>query len=172
MADTGARPQPPIHTADERTMLTAMLDWYRQGVLHKVDGVSPADARAQPGRSPTSIAGVVKHLALVEDGWFTESFAGAPTPEPWVGVDWDEDPDWEFHSALDEALDDLVGHYRAACERSRAVTAEHDLDDTGADTSRRAFTLRFVLVHMIEETARHLGHLDLLREHLDGTTGD
>ena len=163
---------PPIHAADERTMLTGMLDWYREGVIRKVDGVSPAHASATPLRSSTSIAGLVKHLALVEDGWFTTEFGGAPDPEPWLGVDWDADPDWEFHTGQHEPLADLVAQYEVSCARSRAVTAAHDLDDIGANTSRREFTLRYALVHLIEETARHLGHLDILREQLDGTTGE
>lgn len=170
--DTGERPMPPIHTADERTMLVGMLDWYRAGVVQKVAGVSAHHAAAQPLRSPTSIAGLVKHLALVEDSWFTTRFAGEPEPARWTDVDWDADPDWEFHSAIAEPLAELAGLYETACERSRAVTAEHSLDDIGANTIRREFTLRWVLVHLIEETARHLGHLDVLREHLDGTTGE
>ncbi len=170
--DSGPRPLPPIHATDERTMLTGMLDWYRAGVLHKLEGVSPQHAAARPFRSSTSMAGVLKHLALVEDGWFTEAFAGQPQPQPWVGIDWDADPDWEFHSAREQPLAELVALYEAACERSRTVTAEHQLDDEGADRSRRVFTLRYVLLHLVEETARHLGHLDILREHLDGTTGD
>ena len=170
--DTGERAMPEaIRTADERTMLTGMLDWYREGVLRKVEGVRPEHASARPVRSGTSIAGLVKHLALVEDSWFAR-FLGTPVPDPWLGVDWDADPDWEFRTALDEPLADLVTLYEAACERSRSVTALHGLDELGADTTRREFSLRFVLVHLIEETARHLGHLDILREHLDGATGD
>lgn len=171
--DTGERAMPAgIHTADERTMLTGMLDWYRAGVVRKVEGIRPDHAAALPLRSATSIAGLVKHLALVEDSWFTTRFAGDPEPTQWVGIDWEADPDWEFHTAVDEPIDDLVALYDEACARSRAVTAAHDLDDIGAHTARREFTLRFVLVHLIEETARHLGHLDVLREQLDGTTGE
>jgi catechol 2,3-dioxygenase-like lactoylglutathione lyase family enzyme len=170
--DTGERVMPPVHAADERTMLTGMLDWYREGVLLKVDGVSPEHAAAMPLRSSTSIAGLVKHLALVEDSWFTDRFAGRDEPEPWASADWDADPDWEFHSAVEEPLADSVALYQAACARSRAIAAEHGLDDVAAETSRRMFTLRYALLHLLEETARHLGHLDLLREHLDGTTGE
>jgi hypothetical protein len=163
---------PPIHAADERTMLTQMLDWYREGVVLKLAGVSQAHASATPLPSDTSIAGLVKHLALVEDGWFTDEFAGRPLPEPWAGVDWEADPNWEFHTAVSAPIADLVALYEAACERSRAVTAEADLDQIGARTERHEFTLRFALLHLIEETARHLGHLDILREQLDGTTGE
>lgn len=171
--DTGERAFPhAVHAADERTTLTQLLDWYREGVVGKVRGLAPHLARAVPGTSDTSVAGLVKHLALVEDSWFHERFAGHPVRVEWAGVDWEADRDWEFHSALDDELDDLIRLYEQACERSRAVTAAHELDEIGADTSRREFTLRFALVHLLEETARHLGHLDVLRELLDGQTGE
>ena len=170
--ETGERPLPELFATDERTVLIEMLDWYRAGVVLKVEGVSALHAAVRPLRSATSIAGIVKHLALVEDSWFTRRFAGRPDPEPWASADWRTDPDWEFNSAVDERLSDLISLYATACDRSRAVAVEHTLDDIGFDTSRHRFSLRFVLVHLIEETARHLGHLDMLRELLDGTTGE
>lgn len=153
-------------------MLETLLEWYRAGVLTKVAGVSQAHAVATPLRTSTSIAGLVKHLALVEDSWLSVRFAGGADPEVWAGIDWDDDPDWEFHSVSDQPIEEVVDLYRGACDRSRAVTADRSLDDIGADTSRREFSLRFVYLHLIEETARHLGHLDILRELLDGTTGE
>jgi uncharacterized damage-inducible protein DinB len=172
--DTGERPLPPIREADERTTLVGMLDWYRDGVVSKVRGVSQEVAARAPMRSSTSIAGLVKHLALVEDSWFTVRLAGHEEPAVWAEADFDVDPDWEFHSAVDEPIDDLLALYAEACARSRAITDAHDLDHltTGDDPLVRPFTLRYLLVHMIEETARHLGHLDVLRELLDGTTGE
>lgn len=169
---TGERPMPTGRTADERTILMEMLDWYREGVVLKARGAAPHHAVATPLRSATSIAGLVKHLALVEDFWFTVRFAGRPEPAPWAEVDWDVDPDWEFHSAADDDLDELIAMYETACARSRAVAADHGLDDIGVDTSRDEFSLRWMLLHLIEETARHLGHLDILRELLDGGTGE
>jgi hypothetical protein len=170
--DTGWRDMPPIRTDGEREQLVAMLDWYRDGILLKVEGVAPAVARATPLRSATSIAGLVKHLAAVEDGWFTRHFAGRPLPEPWASAPWADDPDWEFHSARDEPLAASVALYEAAVARSRAVAAAHALDDPASEVEGRVFVLRWALVHMLEETARHLGHLDVLRELLDGATGD
>lgn len=108
----------------------------------------------------------------MEDSWFVVRFEGQPDPEPWASVDWAADHDWEFHSAVDEPLADSVALYEIACRRSRVVTAAHQLDDVAVDTSRHVFNLRWMLVHLIEETARHLGHLDILRELLDGTTGE
>jgi uncharacterized damage-inducible protein DinB len=173
VVDTGERPFPPVRSSDERTMLTGMLDWYREGVVHKVLGLTDDHARAQPGPSDTSMAGLVKHLALVEDAWFAR-FLGLPFPEPWTDVDWDADPNWEFRTAREQPLAEVVALYETACAHSREVTAAHELDEvaTEPDPDRADFSLRWVLLHLLEETARHLGHLDLLREHLDGTTGE
>lgn len=170
--DPGQRSMPAIHTADEREMLTSMLDWYRAGVLAKVGGMRQRDATTSPLRSGTTAAGLVKHLAYVEDNWFTHGLGRQPEPEPWSSAPFDHDPDWEFHSANAEPLADSVEVYRSACGRSRAVTRTLSLDDTGVNKRGREFSLRFVLLHLIEETARHLGHLDVLRELADGQTGD
>lgn len=170
--DTGERAFPRVGALPERETYEQLLEWYREGVILKVAGISPLVARAVPGSSATSIAGLVKHLALVEDSWFTVRFAGEPDPAPWVGIDWDADPDWEFHTAVDDDLDHLLDVYRGACERSRAVAARHGLDDVGADTARYEFTLRFLYAHLLEETARHLGHIDILVELLADTTGE
>lgn len=170
--DTGERPFPPVRTTGERDLLEGMLDWYRTGVEQKVAGLAQDLAVATPLASPTSVAGLVKHLALVEDSWIWVRFAGNPDPDWVAGVDWDADPDWEFHTVADEPLELQVQRYRAACDRSRSVVAAHDLDDRAAQDWGTPFTLRFALAHLLEETARHLGHLDVLRELLDGTTGE
>jgi hypothetical protein len=115
-------------------------------------------------------------MALVEDSWFTERFAGQPEPAPWAGVDWDADPDWEHHSAAEDTPEALLALYAASCERSRAVyAAAESLDQHSVVGDRRTgapFTLRWIMLHMIEETARHNGHVDLLREAIDGVTGE
>lgn len=171
--DTGMRPMPlGSHSSGEREMLEAMLDWYREGVVAKVAGVSHLAATATPLRSSTSIAGLVKHLALVEDSWWAPDFAGLPEADWYASVDWDADRDWEFHTVDDEPLALQLERYEAACRRGREIATGRQLDEIGADTSRREFTLRFVYVHLIEETARHLGRLGVLRELLDGTTGE
>ena len=170
--DTGEREMPPLHAAPEREMLEAMLDWYRAGVVQKVAGLSQDDAVGSPLRSGTTVAGLVKHLALVEDSWFTHGLDAQPEPEPWASAPFDDDPDWEFHSAAGEPLEASVALYEQACARSRAVAAAHALDDTAVNRRGRVFSLRFVLLHLVEETARHLGHLDVLRELADGTTGE
>ncbi len=166
----------PPDSGPELEQLTAFLDYQRATVLLKTDGLT-AEQMAQ--RLPTSsltLAGLLNHLALVEDTWFPERFAGLPEDELWAGVDWDADPDWEFRTATELPPDELRRRYEQACARSREVVARAEsLDQLSAATSRRTgrhWDLRWVLLHMIEETARHAGHADLLREAIDGTVGD
>jgi uncharacterized damage-inducible protein DinB len=167
------RPLPQgVHASDERTLLLAMLEWYRNGVRAKVEGLAPEHVGSSALPSGTTISGLVKHLAYVEDHWFTRVVAGQELPAPWADAPFDQDPDWEFHSAGTEPLADTVALYRAACARSRAVTEGRPLDETVQDGRGRTVSLRFVLLHLVEETARHLGHLDVLRELADGSTGE
>lgn len=166
----------PPQQADELTTLGAYLDQQRAIAVDHIAGLTAEQAARRLEPSPLTIAGLVKHLALVEDAWFQERLLGGPLPEPWAGVDFDRDPDWEFRTAAGEAPEALVALYGQACARSReAVTA---LGDPGAlsvvvrPRTGERFSLRWLLLHMIEETARHNGHADLLRESIDGRTFD
>ena len=165
------REYPADRTADERTTLLMMRAWYRQGMVTKVAGLSNEAARRRLVPSATAIVSVVKHLALVEDHWFTYHFAGLPEMEPWASAPFDQDPDWDYNSAFGDTLADTLTLYQAACDRSDVIIEHAELDQISV-RPERVFTLRFVLVHMIEETARHLGQLDILRELLDGSTGE
>ncbi len=169
-SDLMDRNMPDLFGADEPTLLAGMLDWYRAGVLDKVSGLGDDLAHHVNLESETSIAGLTKHLALVEDSWFA-NFAGVPHPQPWKDIDWDADPDWEFRTARSEPLIASVGLYRLAIERSNLTAAGRLLDEMSPVGRREPFSLRFVYVHVIEETARHLGHLDILCEQLDGRVG-
>ena len=162
---------PAIEAAGERPMLEGMLDWYRDGVVAKVAGLADEAAKQRLVASVSTLIGLVKHLAGVEDAWFHDRFAGRPEPDVWAGVDFIADPDWDFTSSWDDTLADVVALYRAACARSRAV-AEGEPLEAMARNSPRPFNLRWAYVHLIEETARHLGHMDILRELVDGTTGE
>lgn len=169
----------PAFGADERTMLSAYLDYHRATLVWKASGLTQAEMAQPIPSSSLTIGGLVKHLAVVEDSWFIEVFGGQPMPEPWMSVDWDADPDWEHHSAAENTPEQLLAQYAESCERSRAtVAAAKSLDQESVVTSRRGpeagqpFTLRWILLHMIEETARHNGHVDLLREAIDGVTGE
>jgi uncharacterized damage-inducible protein DinB len=169
------RVEPP-QRADELTSLEAYLDYQRETMAARLAGLTAEQATRPLAPSPLTLAGLVKHLALVEDTWFQERLLGRPLPEPWAGAPFDDDPDWEFHSARHEPPGDLLVLYARACDRSRAAVAA--LGDPGALSATprprtgEHFTLRWMLLHMIEETARHNGHADLIRESIDGVTGE
>ncbi|MDO4240201.1 DUF664 domain-containing protein [Micrococcus sp.] len=126
-----------------------------------------------------TLGGMLKHLAFVEFFWFEVTADGAPTSEPWVSVDWDADPDWDWNSAGADSAERLHELWTTAVERSRAVVARLLADGPAtldamhpAWGGRGHVSLRWILTHMIEEYARHNGHADLLREQIDGQTGE
>lgn len=161
-------PYPP-YDADERTLLDGWLDFHRAAVVRKVAGLSDQAARRSLVPSLTTVAGLVKHLLWVERGWFQEIVAGRQVEVPWS----EDDADGDFRVTPEETLAGLVAAYEQECARSREVSAGLALDDVAARQRRgRDVSLRWVLTHMVEETARHNGHLDILREQLDGVSGD
>jgi hypothetical protein len=117
--------------------------------------------------SGTNLIGLVKHLASVEFGWFCSTF-GRPSEE----IDDTDDPDADLRAAPDESTADILAYYGRARAAADATIAELALTDAGTSWHGNTVTLRWVLIHMIEETARHTGHLDILRELVDGRTGD
>jgi len=162
---------PDLQPADERTALTQRLDHCRDTVVANVIDLSDAQTSAHllPATEMT-VGGIVKHLAWVEDHWFQARLLGRALPEPWASAPLDAAPDWPFRSSVEDSVDDLVATYRDACERSRRATAAHESLDAVAH--RPSFgvgpvNLRWVLVHLSTETARHAGHLDLLRDAID-----
>ncbi|MGY1686963.1 DinB family protein [Geodermatophilus sp. SYSU D00867] len=165
----------PPETADETTTLTGYLAYQRETLLLKTEGLTREQlARAHPPSSLT-LAGLLYHLALVEETWAVERFAGEPEPAPWDGVDWDATPDWEFYAAVDLEPEVLRERYREAGRRTDAVVAAAgSLDALSVVPLRNGnrFSLRWMLLHLVEETARHNGHADLLREAVDGVTGE
>jgi uncharacterized damage-inducible protein DinB len=165
----------PDTKGDELTLLSQFLDYHRATLVWKVSGLDRQQLGTRLEPSALTLAGLVKHMALVEDSWFGQVLLGRDEGEPWASVDWDDDPDWEFRTAVDDDPDALLALYTDACERSRAAVAEvGDLDRLAAKRSRSGeqFNLRWIMLHMIEETARHNGHADLLRETIDGATGE
>jgi uncharacterized damage-inducible protein DinB len=159
-------------TGDERASLITFLDYVRDTALMKCEGVSPEDARGAPlpGSPLMTLCGLISHLRWVEYWWFDVIFLGQEDEGPWT----DEDPDREMRIAVDIPLADLLADYAAQNARHRELVAAHDLDDIAKRPIRdgRPVNLRWILLHLIEETARHNGHLDVLREMADGTTGD
>jgi uncharacterized damage-inducible protein DinB len=168
----------PDLVGDELTLLTQFLDFHRATLVHKAGGLSREQFATRLPTSELTLAGLVKHAALVEDQWFSVVLLGRPHAEPWASAPWDDDRDWEFHTAVDDEPADLLALYAQTCERSRSNTAEAaargGLDTLAAGRSRQGeqYSLRWILLHMLEETARHNGHADLLREAVDGTTGE
>lgn len=168
MTSTDVRPEPP-RTGSERDQLTGFLDFLRSAVVLKAGGLTDDQARRPLVPSPlTTVAGLVSHLTYVEQYWFGVLYDRQP--DPWLER-FRDDPDAEFTAGQSTPIEQLVAEYVAQCARSREVAARHDLEDT-VTHKREPVNLRWVLIHMIEETGRHAGHLDLLRELLDGSTGE
>jgi hypothetical protein len=163
---------------DEASTLVAALERNRRTFAWKCSGVGAAGFRATVGASTMTLAGLMKHLALVEDYYFTHQLHDRPMPPPWAGVDFDADPSWEWRTALEDDPENLRGLWLASVRRSRAAIDEAMADGgLGREASMTwpdgdTFTLRRFLVDLIEEYARHTGHADLLRESVDGETGE
>jgi hypothetical protein len=146
--------------SEERETLMALLQYQRESVIRKVLGVDRAAAAHSPVPSGTSLLWLVKHLALAEDLWFLARFAGQDVA------------DREDTVTDSDTAESLVARYRATWARVDPVIAAADLDDVVRKPDRRGpINLRWVIAHMLEETARHAGHADILRELIDGETG-
>jgi uncharacterized damage-inducible protein DinB len=158
----------PDSTGSERQVLEAFLDFHRQVLVSKVDGISENEARRRRVPSKTTLAGLIKHMIGVERGWFQEVL-GARKPEdigPNVGGG---DESWDL--AENETVSSLIKEYEQTCEQSRQTAARFALDDAVPEPDVGQVSLRWIYVHMIEETARHVGHADILREQTDGASG-
>ena len=153
--------------ADEKTTLLASLQRHRDVVLWKLEGLDDEQLRRPVVPSGTNLIGLVKHLANAEYGWFCETF-GRPT-EPLTDISADLEAD--MRAADGETTEDIVAFYRRAWAASDASILQTPLETTGTSYSGATVSMRWVLVHMIEDTARHCGHLDLARELIDGATG-
>jgi uncharacterized damage-inducible protein DinB len=165
-----ARAEPP-YAADERTMLVSFLDHYRETMVMMLDDLTEEQARWAPALTANALIGMINHLAYVEDWWFNECFLGAESALPQDIFEADRDA--EMKPPADQTVAFTIERYRQRWERSNEIAATASLDDVVAHEKMRArgVTLRWILVHMIEETARHAGHADITRELIDGTTG-
>ncbi|MFE1414378.1 DinB family protein [Streptomyces sp. NPDC085524] len=156
---------------DERTQLTTFLDYARDTARAKCEGVSAGDARKAllPGSPLMTLSGLINHLRWVEYYWFQVVFLGEEDGGPWTR----EDPDREMRIAVDFPLAQLLDEYAEQSSRYRELVAGSALDEKAQRAVRDGVhvDLRWILLHLTEETARHNGHLDILREMLDGTTG-
>lgn len=159
---------PPFH-GDEKEMLLAYLDFQRDTAICKLQGVSEEDARRTLGPSSLTLIGIVSHMTHAERVWFRATFLGedlaaSGTPDD-VSLYWDV--------PMATSIADVARAYREECDRSNAIIREHSLDEVAAKGRRHRppMQLRWIMLHMIEEVARHLGHMDLIRESIDGRVG-
>ena len=155
-------------TGDEKTSLRVALDRHRDAILWKVEDLDDEQLRRVMTPSGTTLLGLVKHVAAVEYSWFCDTFGRATEPLPFD----DDDPDADLRVEPDETTADIVAFYGRARAAADRVIDEVGLEETGTAWFGDPVTLRWVLIHLVEETARHAGHVDILRELIDGLTGD
>jgi uncharacterized damage-inducible protein DinB len=175
--DEHGRPEPPVD-ADEIGTLTGFLEFQRATFAWKSAGLDADGLGVTVAASTMTLGGMLKHLALVEDQWFSWFLAGQQPAPPWNTVDWDADEDWDWHSAAKDRPEQLRTLWRDAVDRSRASLVGARAGGGPEQLAKkkwsdgRAPSLRWILCHMIEEYARHNGHADLIRESIDGQTGE
>ncbi len=166
------RPElPPIpNHADERPMLLAFLTYYRAALLDRAWGLDAAQLQQTLPPSDLSIGRLLSHMAMVEYNWFKVRLAGQEMPEVFASLDWDADRDAEMTLSSTLSVDELIALYHEAIADSDARIAAVDSLDQLAVVERDGdpWDLRWILIHMIEEYARHCGHADLIRESIDG----
>ena len=154
---------------DEKTSLSASLDRHRDAILWKLEELDDEALRRPIVPSGTSLLGLVKHLAGGEYGWFCDTFGRDREPLPF---DLEEDIEADMRPAPGESTGDILSFFARARAAADQTIADLDLEATGTAWFGDTVTLRWVLIHMIEDTARHAGHADILRELIDGRTGD
>lgn len=159
-------------TGGEREVLLASLHNQRAVIQWKLRGLSPEQAGTMvTGHSVTNLMGIVKHLALVERWWFVSMFRGDEFDHPY---DFEADPDAEFHPHPSDTVESVIADYDDAIATADGIIGGADLDDIAARPRKkngRPITLRWIIMHMIEETARHAGQADIVRELVDGRLG-
>ena len=163
-------PEVAPYGGEERDVVNWLLDYQRYVLLRKVDGISEQQARMTTAASDLTLLGLVRHLAEVEQYWNGSVFLGLDESLPWDDPD---DRDADFHPCDDDTLADALALLRAEMTRARQLASTTPFDALSVGQREDPHVkLRWILVHLIEEYARHCGHADLLREAIDGTTGD
>ena len=169
--------EPPL-AGDEIATLLGSLERKRATLAWKCGGLNADGLKARHSPSAITLGGLLKHLALIEDDYFSRRLLGRNPGPPWDGVDWDSDPDWEWRSAAEDSPEELMSLWKGAVARSRAsvqqALANGGLGQLGRLTtsSGESPSLRRILIDLIEEYARHVGHADLIRESIDGLVGE
>ena len=153
---------------DERSTLLAFLVWQRATLARKCEGLEPDQLRIRSAEpSSLSLLGLVRHMADVERGWFRTTLAGEDLQERYSSED---DRDGEFDNVDTADVDEAFAAWREECARADEIVSRRALDATGKQRTGREVSMRWILIHMIEEYSRHNGHADLLRERIDGAT--
>jgi uncharacterized damage-inducible protein DinB len=164
-----AAPSDPDLTGDEHLLLTQFLDYQRTVLLRKVGELDDDGLQRVMTPSGLTLLGIVKHLAYVERWWFRIAFAGDEGVDPpWT----DDDPDADWRVEPGETAEAIRALYDDEVARARAIAAGASFDDIAADPRAKGRSLRWIMLHVLEEYARHLGHADIMREAIDGRTGD
>lgn len=175
--DDHGRPEPPI-AADEVESIIGFLDYQRATLEWKSRGVDAAGFAKKVAPSTMTLGGILKHLAWVEDHWFSYFLHNRERCEPWASVDWSADQNWEWNSAANDTPEQLRTIWAGSVDTSRAnvgrILLRGGIDQLAARQwpNGESPSLRWILLHMIEEYARHNGHADYLRESVDGATGE
>ena len=175
--DDVGRPEPEP-AANEVETLRGFLNYQRATLKWKCSGLNRSQMNVAVAKSTVTLGGLLKHMTFVENEWFWRWVGDNDRLEPWLSADFSSNPDWEFESAKEEDVETLFAHWNASCELSESVL-DSCLEFGGLDQlakrkwpSGESPSLRWILVHMIEEYARHNGHADFIRESIDGSVGE
>ena len=160
--------QVPLATGDEKELLHTQLQLSRDALLWKLEGLGDADVRKPMTRTGTNLLGIVKHLAGIESFYFCDSFGRPGVSLPWQG---DPEPSGDMWAKPGEATATIVGGYRSACAAADETIRELDLDTVGKHHIGLPVSLRWMILNVLIDTTRHVGHADILREQIDGATG-
>ncbi len=170
LAMTSAERSAPPRVADERTMLETWLDFHRATLALKCEGLDDKALReASAPPSELTLLGLVRHMAEVERNWFRRVLEGEKVEPIWYSR---EDPEGEFHFADGNTAEECFAIWREEIAKARTAAEGRSLEDVVPGPGGHDYNLRWIYVHMIEEYARHNGHADLVRERIDGATGD
>lgn len=169
------RTEPP-QTGTEAEVMLGFLAWLRSTIAFKAAGLDAVALQQTHPPSSITLGGLLKHLAFVEDNWTSVVLEGNSYAEPFASADWDADPDWEWTTAADDSPDELralFAQFTESSDRKIAAALQRGGLDTLAarEVHGEPVSLRWIMVHLIEEYARHAGHADLIRESIDGATG-
>ncbi|QXJ22873.1 DinB family protein [Actinomadura graeca] len=175
--DAQGRPEPPL-AGDEAETLLGFLEYQRATLAWKCSGLDAAGLRQTVAASSLTLGGMLKHLAFIEDWWCSWWLHGRELQAVWTAADWDADLDWIWRSAAEDGPERLRELWQEGVARSRSLVAEALADGGLGRLAERSWpdgktpSLRWILLHLVEEYARHNGHADLLRESVDGLTGE